>query len=153
MSRLSTQRQVFNIKNPDIKKYFGGNDTATTEYMKKRKSELSNKKDKNSSDEEVIKWIDGEFEKVHRPEDTKKRIGMDTEAPGTKTGADGNKSNHFKEFKGRDDNANPTAPSSSPTKVATNSREIMSNNFGESINKEIESAKYLIEYMNNNKKQ
>jgi len=153
MPRLSTQRQSFQIKNPAFKNYFGGNETATTEYMKKVKSELSNKENKDGNDEKVIKWIDDEFEKVHRPEDTKKRIGMDTEAPGTKTGSDGNKSNHFKEFKGRDDNANPTAPSSSPTKVATNSREIMSNNFGESINKEIESAKYLIEYMTNNKKQ
>jgi hypothetical protein len=82
MPRLSTQRQVFNIKNPAFKNYFGGNDTATTEYMKKVKSELTNKEVKDINDEKVIKWIDDEFEKVHKPEDTKKRIGMETDAPG-----------------------------------------------------------------------
>ena len=75
---------------------------------------------------------------------------MDTEAPGTKKGADGTNSNHFKDFEGRDENANATKPSSSPTKVATKGRQIMSNNFGESFNSEIEATKYLIEYMTNN---
>jgi len=152
MPRLSTERQVFTIKNPKFKNYFGGNDTATTEYMKKVKSELSNKEVKNPSDEKVIKWIDDEFKKVHNPEDTKKRIGMETDAPGTKMGADGTNSNHFKEFKGKDDNADPTRVRMA--KIKGGSREIMKNTATyESVDKEIDAAKYLIEYMNNNKKQ
>ena len=151
MPRLSTERQVFNIKNPAFKNYFGGNDTATTEYMKKVKSELSNKEVKDINDEKLIKWIDDEFEKVHRPEDTKKRIGMETDAPGTKMGADGTNSNHFKEFNGKDDNAEPTRVRMA--KIKGGSREIMKNSATyESINSEIDAAKYLIEYMNNNKK-
>jgi hypothetical protein len=144
---------VFNIKNPAFKNYFGGNDTATTEYMKKVKSELINKEVTDINDEKVIKWIDDEFEKVHRPEDTKKRIGMETDAPGTKMGADGTKSNHFKEFKGKDDdNADPTRVRMA--KIKGGSREIMKNSATyESINLEIDSVKYLIEYMNNNKKE
>lgn len=147
MPRHSTERQSFPIKDPDIQSYFGGNGTATTEYMKKVKSELQNKSETDENDEKVIKWVEDTLGNIGKTEDIKKRIKMDTEAPGTKMGADGTKSNHFKEFGGRDDDANPTAPSSSPTKVGTKSREIMSNNFGESINKEIESMKYLIEYM------
>lgn len=151
MPRLSTQRKVFTIKNPEFKKYFGGNETATTEYMKKVKSELSNKEVKDANDEKVIKWITDEFDMVHTPEDTKKRIGMETDAPGTKTGADGTKSNHFKEFKGKDENSDPTRVRMA--KIKGGSREIMKNTATyESINNEIDAAKYLIEYMNNNKK-
>lgn len=151
MPRLSTERRVFPINDPTFKSYFGGNDTATTEYMKKVKSELSNKDVKNPNDEKVIKWIDGEFEKVHKPEDTKKRIGMETDAPGTKKGADGTNSNHFKEFKGKDKNADPTRVRMA--KIKGGSREIMKNTATyESIDSEIDAAKYLIEYMNNNKK-
>ncbi len=151
MPRNSTERQVFQIKNPAFKNYFGGNGTATTEYMKKVKSELSNKEIKNSDDEQVIQWIDSEFDRVHKPEDAKKKIGMDTDAPGTKKGADGTNSNHFKEFKGKDDNANPTR-----VRVAKigkgGAREIMNNTATyESVEKEIEANKYLIEYMDNNK--
>lgn len=151
MPRHSTERQSFVIKDPTIQSYFGGNGTATTEYMKKVKSELSNKDSKSPDDEKTIKWVEDTLSNIGNSEDIKKRIGMDTEAPGTKMGADGTKSNHFKDFGGRDDDANATAPSSSPTKVATKGREIMSNNFGESIDKEIGSMKYLIEYMTNNK--
>ena len=152
MPRNSTERQVFQIKNPAFKNYFGGNGTATTEYMKKVKSELSNKEVKGGNDEKVIKWIEGEFAKVNNPEDAKKKIGMDTDAPGTKMGADGTNSNHFKEFKGKDEDANPTRVRMA--KIKGGSREIMNNSATyESVEKEIEANKYLIEYMTNNKKQ
>jgi hypothetical protein len=152
MPRQSTERQSFPINDPNVQKYFGGNGTATTEYMKKVKSELANKDVKSPEDEKVVKWVDDTLSQVGKAEDIKKRIGMDTEAPGTKTGVDGTKSNHFKNrTEGNDENANPTKISTSPTKVGTNSREIMSNNFGESIDKEINGMKYLIEYMTKNK--
>jgi len=152
MPRLSTERQTFQIKNPAFKDYFGGNETATTEYMKKVKSELSNKEVKGSNDEAVIKWIEGEFTRVNNPEDAKKKIGMETDAPGTKMGADGTNSNHFKKFKGKDENADPTRVRI--PKIKGGSREIMTNSATyESVEQEIEVSKYLIEYMNNNKKQ
>ena len=152
MPRLSTERKVFQIKNPVFKNYFGGNDTATTEYMKKGKSEISKKDIKDGNDKKVIQWIDGEFSKVHNPEDAKKKIGMDTDAPGTKMGADGTNSNHFKEFKGKDENANPTDVN--VVKIKGGSREIINNSATyESVEQEIEASKYLIEYMTNNKKQ
>jgi len=153
MPRLSTQRQIFQVKDPAFKNYFGGNDTATTEYMKKVKSELSNKEVKGVNDEKVIKWIESEFNKVNNPEDAKKKIGMETDAPGTKMGADGTNSNHFKEFKGKDDdNADPTRVRI--PKIKGGSREIMNNSATyESVEQEIEASKYLIEYMTNNKKQ
>lgn len=151
MPRLSTERQVFTIKNTEFKNYFGGNETATTEYMKKVKSEVSNKEIKTPKDEKLIKWIDLEFEKVHKPEDTKKKIGMDTGAPGTKMGSDGTNSNHFKEFKGKDDNANPTRVR--VAKIKGTSREIMSNSATyESLSDELDKSKYLMEYLNNNNK-
>ena len=151
MPRHSTERKSFVIKDPAIQSYFGGNGTATTEYMKKVKSELSNKEGKGPNDEKVIKWVTDTLSNISKGEDAKKRIAMDTEAPGTKMGSDGTNSNHFKEFGGRDDDANTTAPSKAPTKVATKGREIMSNNINESIDKEIGSMKYLIEYMTKNK--
>lgn len=152
MPRHSTQRQVFQINDPAIQSYFGGNGTATTEYMKKVKSELNNKDVKTPEHKKVIKWIDDTLEQVSDAEDNRKRIAMDTEAPGTKHSVDGSKSNHFKNRKeGNDDNSNPTGISTSSTKVGTKAREIMSNNFGESLNTEIHGMKYLIEYMTNNK--
>lgn len=152
MPRHSTERQVFPINDPAIQSYFGGNGTTTTEYMKKVKSELTNKDVKSPEDKKVIKWVEDTLSQVGDAEDNRKRIAMDTEAPGTKDSVDGTKSNHFKNRKeGNDDNANPTGISTSATKVGTNAREIMSNNFGESIDKEIGGMKYLIEYMTNNK--
>ena len=154
MPRTSTERKVFKINDPDIMSYFGGNGTATTEYMKKRKSELSNKDVKTEKDEKVIKWIDSEFDRIHNPEDAAKKLSMDTEGPGTKRSLDGTNSNYSKNIdKEKDDNANPTGIGGVP-RVSTNSREIMSNNpTSESIDTEIDSAKYLIEYMNNKNKQ
>ena len=152
MPRLSTQRQVFPINDPTIQSYFGGNGTATTEYMKKVKSELENKDGNDPNDKKVIKWVEDTLGQVGDAEDNIKRIAMDTEAPGTKDGVDGVKSNHFKNRReGNDDNANPTGISTSATKVGTNAREIMSNNFGESIEGEIDGMKYLMEYMTKNK--
>ena len=151
MPRISTERKVFQIKNPAFKNYFGGNDTATTEYMKKVKSEISSKETKDGNDDKLIQWIDSEFSKTHNPEDAKKKIGMETDAPGTKTSADGANSNHFKNFKGKDDdNADPTRVRMA--KIKGGSREIMNNSATyESVEQEIEASKYLIEYMTNNK--
>jgi hypothetical protein len=146
MPRLSTQKKVFQIKDPAFFSYFGGNSTATTEYMKKVKSELTNKDDKTAEDEKVIKWITNEFDIIHNAEDTKKRIGMETGAPGTKKSADGTNSNHFKNFKGKDENANPTKVR--VPKIKGGSREIMKNSATyESVEEEISAGMYLIEYM------
>ena len=151
MPRTSTKKQVFQIKDPIFYSYFGGNNTATTEYMKLVKSELVNKGIKTANDEKVIKWITNEFDLIHKSEDAKKKIGMDTDAPGTKKSADGSNSNHFKNFKGKDENANPTKVR--VAKIKGGSREIMKNSATyESVEDEISAGTYLIEYMEKNKK-
>jgi len=74
-----------------------------------------------------------------------------------KTGMDAGRENQFiKTHKKKHDNANPTAVGGIP-KIGKGSvyRKIMQNKevYNESINKEIEKIRYLIEYINNNKKQ
>jgi len=73
-----------------------------------------------------------------------------------KTGMDAGRENQFiKKHEKDKDNANPTAVGGVPkmTKGSIN-RKIMSNKevYNESIQKEISEIRYLIEYMNNNKK-
>lgn len=74
-----------------------------------------------------------------------------------KTGMDAGRENQFIKTHTKDkDNANPTAVGGVPkmTKGSIN-RKIMSNKevYNEGIQKEISEIRYLIEYMNNNKKQ
>lgn len=74
-----------------------------------------------------------------------------------KTGMDAGRENEFIETHEKDrDNANPTGLGGIP-KVTKGkiSNKIMSNKevYNEAINKEISEVRYLIEYMNNNKKQ
>jgi hypothetical protein len=74
-----------------------------------------------------------------------------------KTGMDAGRENQFIKTHSKDkDNANPTAVGGVPkmTKGSIN-RKIMSNKevYNEGIQQEISEIRYLIEYMNNNKKQ
>lgn len=75
-----------------------------------------------------------------------------------KTGMDAGRENQFIKTHEKDrDNANPTASSGGLPKInkGSISRKIMTNKevYNESFEKELSSIKYLIEYMNNNKKQ
>ena len=74
-----------------------------------------------------------------------------------KTGMDAGRENQFLKTHTKDkDNANPTAVGGLP-KIGKGSisRKIMTNKevYNESINEEINQIRYLMEYMNNNKKQ
>lgn len=147
MPNLDLQGKNFPIKDPSIKGYFGNNDSASYEYMKKVKSELDNKGTKDSDDEKVLKWIDNNLDKQIKAIDTQKRIIMNTDGQGDKKGGNAFKDTHKKD----NDNADPTRVRM--PKIKGGSREIMSNKVTyESIEAEIEAARYLIEYMNNNKK-
>ena len=74
-----------------------------------------------------------------------------------KTGMDAGRENEFIETHEKDrDNANPTGVGGIPkVNKGKVSDKIMSNRevYNEAINKEISEVRYLIEYMNNNKKQ
>tara|TARA_R110000782_G_scaffold30108_3_gene74979 strand:+ start:189 stop:629 length:441 start_codon:yes stop_codon:yes gene_type:complete len=144
MPNKAIERNVYPIFDENIKSYFGGNDTATTEYMKKVKSELGSKQSNSDGDLKTIKWIEKTLGADIKVDDTKKRIIMNTSGQGEKKGGNAFKDTHEKD----NDNADPTRVRI--PKIHGGSRE----DTYESIDKEIEATKYLIEYMNkNNKKQ
>jgi len=145
MPNLDLEKKEFPISDNSVKSYFGDNDSASYEYMKKVKSELDNKNEKDSNDVKVLKWIDNNLGKQIKSIDTQKRIIMNTDGQGDKKGGNAFKDTHEKDR----DNADPTRVRM--PKIKGGSREIMSNKVTyESIEDEIEAARYLIEYMNNN---
>jgi hypothetical protein len=145
MPNKAIERNIYPIYDESIKSYFGGNSTATTEYMKKVKSELSNSESNNDNDLKVIKWIDSTLGADIKADDTNKRIIMNTDGQGSKKGGNAFKNTHEKDK----DNADPTRVRI--PKVKGGSAEMMGRNTYESIEEEISANKYLIEYMNNNK--
>lgn len=95
--------------------------------------------------ENVLNWVN----------DTLKK-DRDTIYNVKKTGMNAGRENQFIKTHEKDKNANPTAVGGLPKLHKGNvSRKIMSNKevYNESINEEINKIKYLMEYMNNNKKQ
>lgn len=147
MPNLDLKGKNFPISDDSIKSYFGDNNTASYEYMKKVKSELGQKNNRDANDEKTLKWIDQNLGKQIKSIDTQKRIIMNTDGEGDKKGGNAFKNTHKKD----NDNADPTRVRI--PKIKGGSREIMSNKVTyESIEEEIEAARYLIEYMNNNKK-
>lgn len=147
MPNLDLQGKDFPISDDTIKSYFGNNNSASYEYMKKVKSELGSKGNRDANDEKTLKWIDSNLGKQRKSIDTEKRIIMNTDGQGDKKGGNAFKDTHEKD----NDNADPTRVRM--PKIKGGSREIMSNKVTyESIEDEINAARYLIEYMNNNKK-
>ena len=145
MPNKAIERNVYPIFDENIKSYFGGNDTATTEYMKKVKSELANKQSNSDGDLKTIQWIEKTLGADIKADDTKKRVIMNTDGQGEKKGGNAFKNTHEKD----NDNADPTRVRM--PKIKGGSRELEGSNTYESIDKEIEATKYLIEYMNNKK--
>lgn len=128
-----------------------GNASISYSYMKKIKSELTNKERQTASDQDFLRWIDGELKKAANVVDAPKRIKMETGATGKKNGGNNYKDTHDKDRK----NKNPTAIGGLPD-VSTMSlpRNIMNNKVDyvkESLNGEMNKIMYLIEYMDNNK--
>ena len=156
MARIDLKNKIYKLDSK-FKGYFGDNDTATQEYMEKVKSDLSNKEAKDSNEESALKWISSELgdasEKIAAP----KRIRMQTGGPGSKSSvnpeSDGN--NFLKGTHKDNDNSNLSDVGGLPSPhKGSMRRQIMTGQMQyENIDKEIEAARYLIEYMNNNKKQ
>lgn len=149
MPNLDLKKQQFKVDS-SIRDYFGGNDSVTYEYMNKVKSELDNNSDKGPNDVKALKWIEKELKTQIDAIEAPKRITMDTEGQGDKAGGNAFKDTHTKDK----DNADPTRVRMPKIHKGKASRQIMTNKVQyESINDEFSEIKYLIEYMNNNKKQ
>ena len=137
----------YEVKDENIKKFLGS--TISYENMKKKKSELENNKLKNkdfynkNGGDSVLKWIDNTL-----------KTDRDSIHNEKKTRMDAGEENQFKKEHEKDrDNANPTGVSLPSIHKGSVNRQIMTNKvaYNESIEKQINSIKYLIEYMNNNK--
>ena len=149
MPNLDLKKKQFRVDNA-LKTYFGGNDSVTYEYMNKVKSELDNKDMKDPNDEKALKWIEKTLKTQIDAIEAPKRITMDTEGQGDKAGGNAFKDTHNKDR----DNANPTRVRMPKIHKGKASRQIMTNKVQyESISDELLEIRYLIEYMNNNKKQ
>ena len=137
----------FEVKNENLKKYLGNN--ISYENMKRKKSELENDKIKNINNynknggDNVLKWIDNtlktERDTIHNEKNTRMNAGEE---------------NQFKKEHTKDrDNTNITKIGLPNLHKGSTNKNIMSNKvtYNEELQKEINSIKYLIEYMNNNK--
>lgn len=150
MPNLDLKNKEFKVNDSLVKDYFGGNTSVSYEYMNKVKSELTNKSNKNPNDTKALKWIEKTLKTKIDAVDAPKRIIMQTDGQGSKAGGNAYKNTHQKDK----DNADPTRVRMPKIHKGKVSRQIMTNKVQyESISDEITEINYLIEYMNNNKKQ
>lgn len=148
MPNLDLKKHEFKIDDNSIKDYFGGNNSVTYEYMNKIKSELENKNQKDTNDIKALKWIENNLKKQIDAVDAPKRIIMQTDGQGKKSGGNAYKDTHQKDK----DNADPTRVRMPKIHKGKVSRQIMTNKVQyESFSDEITEIRYLIEYMNNKK--
>ena len=118
--------------------------------MNKVKSELDNNQQKEPNDEKALRWIEKTLKTQIDAIEAPKRITMDTEGQGAKSGGNAFKDTHSKDKA----NADPTRVRLPKIHKGKVSRQIMTNKVQyESISDELTEIRYLIEYMNNNKKQ
>jgi hypothetical protein len=150
MPNSKLENKVYNV--PETHQKFLG---ATISYpnLKMTKTRLNQaKKDGNTDEfnrkggEQILSWVEETLKSDRNAIYSVKKTGMDA-----------GRENQFLEKHTKDkDNANPTAVGGLP-KIGKGSvsRKIMTNKevYNESINTEINKIKYLMEYMNNNKKQ
>jgi hypothetical protein len=145
MPNSKLENKIYNV--PEVHQKFLGS-SMSYPNLKMTKTRLNQAKKDGNIDEfkrkggdEVLKWID---ETLKTDRDTiynTKKVGMDT-----------GRENQF--LKTHDKNANPTRIGGLPKINKGNIyRKIMTNKevYNESLKKEINQIKYLIEYMNNNK--
>ena len=135
----------------EYRQYLG--DTISYENMKMTKTRLNKAKEQNPEEynrkggDLVLNWINGELKRDTTAVHSAKKIGMDT-----------GRENQFLRTHEKDkDNANPTGANSGMVKIGNGTmyRKVMTGKevYNESIEKEITHIRYLMEYMNNNKKQ
>ena len=151
MPNLDLENKKFPIDDERVKKHFNSNEVSYNNATTK-KSRLEKKKETNGLTEEeniVLDWLNKKLDQETKRVDTGKRIRMNAGA-----------SNAFKETHTKDkDNANSTkigglAKITSDGKHSKTSDQIYNNRttYYESLEQEIDSIKYLIEYFDNNKK-
>lgn len=150
MANSKLENKVYNV--PEVHQKFLGS-TMSYPNLKMTKTRLNQaKKDKNTDEfkrkggDEVLKWIDETLKTDRKAIYSVKKTGMDA----------GRENQFLKTHEKDKANANPTAIGGLPKINKGNiSRKIMSNKevYNESMNTEINKIKYLMEYMNNNKKQ
>lgn len=147
MPNIDLKKQQFKVDDT-VKDYFGGNNSVSYEYMNKVKSELDNNDQKDNNDNNALRWIEKTLKTKIDAIEAPKRITMDTEGQGAKSGGNAFKDTHNKDR----DNADPTRVRMPKIHKGKVSRQIMTNKVQyESISDEFEEIRYLIEYMNNNK--
>jgi len=123
------------------------NQHLTYANMKKIKTELDSKQDKDTGDTELLKWIDNSLDISRFNVDMPKRVRMNIGAEGDKSSINGER-NNFKQGTTKDKaNADPTGVRI--PKMATNSRQMAADMVSyEAYEKEMKDTLYLIEYMN-----
>lgn len=150
MANSELINKVYNV--PENLQNFLGS-TISYHNLKMTKTRLNKAKDSENIEEfnrkggeKALKWVENQLKTDRDAIYNKKKIGMDT----------GRENQFIKTHEKDKDNANPTKVGGVPkiTK-GTVYRKIMQNKevYNESINKEINEILYLMEYMNNNKKQ
>jgi hypothetical protein len=151
MPNLDLENKKFPIDNERVKHHFNSNEVSYNNATTK-KSRLEKKKETNGLTEEeniVLDWLNKKLDQETKRVDTSKRIQRDA-----------GKTNAFKKTHTKDrSNANPTkisglAKITSDGEHSKTSDQIYNNRttYYESLEKEIDSIKYLIEYFDNNKK-
>ena len=151
MPNLDLKNKSFEVPK-NLRPLLNNNESMSYSNMNKKMSEL-NKKDKlTPDDEKVLKWLKNTLKKEITANEAPKRIKMETGASGKKGGGNNFKDTHKKDR----DNANPTAVGGIPdVRTMVNGRHIVNNTVGyvkEEYEKEMSKMRYLIEYMDNNKK-
>lgn len=150
MANSELVNKVYNVPE-NLQKIFGP--TISYHNLKMTKTRLNKAKENNNlaefnkkGGEEGLKWVENELKTDRDAIYNKKKTGMNA----------GRENEFIKKHEKDKDNANPTAIGGLPKINKGNiSRKIMQNKevYNESINNEIKQIKYLMEYMNNNKKQ
>lgn len=123
-------RGDFILIDDEFKKFFK-NDKVSYTTLTSKKSRLKNKTDLSNDEKKLLDWISKKLETEIKKNEAPKRSRMNIGAEGTKKGVNG--PNNFKNRKPNDSD---------------------NNNVGKivKITEEINTIKYLIEYMDNNKK-
>lgn len=124
-----------------------GNQRLSYTNMKKIKSELDSKQDKDVGDTELLKWIDKSLDSSRHAVDAPKRARMNVGAEGTKDSINGERNNYKKGTAKDKANADPTGIRM--PKMATTGRQMANDMVSyEAYEKEMSDILYLIEYLN-----
>jgi hypothetical protein len=150
MANSELVNKTYNVPK-SFQEFFGP--TISYHNLKMTKTRLNKAKESNNLEEfnkkggeEALKWVENELKTDRGAIYNKKKTGMNA----------GRENEFIKTHQKDRDNANPTAIGGLPKINKGNiSRKILQNKevYNESINNEIKQIKYLMEYMNNNKKQ